>query len=208
MKSSLFRVLITASILVFAVACGKDEKNKSGNSGYFNPYNSSNPYYQNPTQQSDSAINNLKAWYASTNEPITSLGQRTEKRDKLTYNPESCKTKTYLGFIDIDVCKQSSTSSVHLPDRIVYILPTTNKALNAKLTPVFIPVAGTTLAYATETNSPMGQGRLFTITYIKTNGNIIQYKVDTALNSAFNPVEIYDSEIASGEVVINPGQLL
>src|SRR5262245_12539542 len=70
MKSSLFNGILCASLLVFAVGCGKD----SG--GSKNPNYSMNPVI-NPYMSSNgqSALNNLRKWYAAA-ESTSTLGFR------------------------------------------------------------------------------------------------------------------------------------
>lgn len=208
MKHSFYTGLLCTSLLVFTVGCGKESKSGSGSS--YNPYNQNNPYYQNPTQQTQAAITNLQAWYQSSTENSGSIGQKTERRQPISFTEASCSTKTILGFIDINYCKNSQQSTGSVVSRAVYIVSGQVKSQNSKLATALSPGNGATLVSATETNSPVNYstGRLFTLNYAKSNGHIIQYKIDTGLNSAFNPVEIYDSEARTGEYVLNPQQLL
>jgi hypothetical protein len=208
MKSTLFMNLIFSSLFVVAVGCGKENKSGSkSNYGAYNPYNTYNPYYQNPSQPSQQALANLQAWYTSTAEVSGTIGPKSEQRLVVTYSG-GCDTKTILGFIDINICKSGSAQTSNTVTRIVNVVATNNKSQNANLAAVFAPANGGTLVNVTEAQSPVSQfGRLFTLTYAKLNGHSIQYKVDTGLNSAFSPVEIYDSELKRGERVLNP-QLL
>lgn len=209
---SLLNGLLCASLLVFVTGCGKD--NKTGGAGgsvgtqFGNAYNSTNPYYQDPSAMTKQAFDNATAWLNTNVETSTYLGPRTENRDKIVYNAPSCNTKTYLGFIDIEMCKSGQVSREFLASRTVNVVLSNDKRANQKLAQAFAPAEGATLISATQSVSPMGNGgSLYKLTYVKTNGHILQYMIDTGLNSAFNPVEIYDSELAQAEVVSNPFSL-
>jgi hypothetical protein len=210
MKPTFVKALICLSVMAMAMSCGKDSKSGGSNGVQqtMNPFNEGNPFYKSPSEKTSSALNNAKAWYESPTEAATSMGQKTEKRVEYSYNEPDCNKKTVFGFMDIEVCKQSKVSTTNLEPRTVNVVPNNNKAANTKLAPVFNPANGATLRQASEVNSPMNNGgKLFTLEYVKSNGHILQYKIDTGLNSAFNPVEIYDSELKKGEVVTNPYEL-
>lgn len=70
MKTSLFNSILCASLLIFAVGCGKSSSGGSKSNGYINPY--VNP---NMPVSGQTALNNLKAWYAAP-ETTASLGFR------------------------------------------------------------------------------------------------------------------------------------
>jgi hypothetical protein len=208
MKLTLTKLLCTSLMLTFLVGCGKD--NASGGGG--NPP-VINQYQGNIPADSQQAFQNVSAWYGSTQEGLPSnAGPRTEYRTIQNYNDSNnCKTKTYLGFIDINYCLSSSnegTSST--AQRTVNVVLGQSKSFNnPKLVSVFSPASGLVLKTVTEQQSPIGQNyKLFTIDYVKSNGHILRYKIDTGLNSAFNPVEIYDTELRRSEYVTNLNSLL
>lgn len=198
--------------LSFAVlsGCGKD--NSSGGSSKStqnaNPYNSSNPYYQAPSNSAKVAMDNALAWYRTRAETPTQIGPRTEQRDQITLNDPKCSERNFLGIFDVELCKQGGFTRSALPARTINVVLSNDKSLNSKLARAFNPGGGATILNAVETSSPMmNGGKLYRLTYVKTNGHTLYFVIDTGLNSAFNPVEIYESEIKSGEVVTNPFQL-
>ncbi len=202
--------------MTLIVSCGKDNNSGTASSRSTNqpvtassPYNQTNPFFENPTLQNQTALQNLTAWYNSPAEIPPTIGPKTEKRVAVGLSANSCNTKTYLGFIDINTCKSSNQSTTNLPDRTVNVILSNTKSANSKLAAVFTPTGGGTLKTITEEASKVyASGKLYTLEYVKPNGHILQYKVDTGLNSAFNPVSIYDSEQSKGEYVSNPMQLL
>jgi hypothetical protein len=208
MKSSLFKGLLLASVLVVSVGCGKESKSKGTTAVAYNPYDTTNPYYQDPTVATQAAMANANAWYAATAETVSTIGQRIEQRVSYVYSGPNCSTKSYAGgFINFEFCKQSSATPTYT-SRTVNVLQSNVKSQNPKLAAAFTPPAGSTLYSASETNSVFSlTGRVFVLTYAKPNGHGMQYVIDTGLNSAFNPVKIYDSEAASGEEVTNPYNL-
>lgn len=209
MKSTHFKKLLcTALMLVFIVGCGKE--NSSGGGG-----TTTNPITvpDVPSTSSDQ-FNRLKSWYTSTAQDglPNVAGPRTEKRAYLDYSlvTNECETKTWLGFIDINYCFNNESVEPIIKQRTVHVVLGGNKALNNdNLRRVFSPPSGFTFDKVTEANSPLSSSaRLYTVDYIKPNKHVVRYKIDTGLNSAFNPVEIYDTETKKTEYVTNPRELI
>src|SRR3989344_2834074 len=90
MKASFFKIVLCASLAVFAVGCGKDNKSSGGGTGV-----ATNPYTGTVPASSQQALKNFQAWYANKTEgQIPGLGQRTEIRTITTYSQtDGCEQK-------------------------------------------------------------------------------------------------------------------
>lgn len=201
MKLTFTKLLCTSLMLTFLVGCGKD--NASGGSGG-NPSLTDQLQVGNVPADSQQALKNLSAWYSSTTEGYPStLGSRLEKRTVTIYsNSSNCDTETFLGFFNVNYCLESSTNNnVSTIERTVYLVANQSKATNnPKLASVFSPAAGLTIEKVTELPSPGGQNyRLYVVDYLKSNKHVLRYVIDTGLHSAFNPIEIHDTEIQRSE---------
>lgn len=190
---SLFNGLVCASLLVFAVGCGKD--NKSGSKGGVPLWN----LYSSPVST------NLQQWYQAA-EQIPTMGVRNEVRkvDIMAAN-NGCSQKTYLGFINITSCFSGNAveSTSNITNQIVPIPVGQPRSSVGRLAAVFNPAAGTAVSNITNIGGSVYQIDV----YNQTSGHSIRYKIDTALNAAFNPVEIYDTSTRRMEYVINPQDL-
>lgn len=99
MKANLFNSILCASLLVFAVGCGKSKS--SGGSR-------SLPYYGNnlTSQQLQTNLNN---WYNGKTEGNRALGyMKVEKRQQ---NNQNCDSIDVFGLFDIPYCTYSYNSS-------------------------------------------------------------------------------------------------
>jgi hypothetical protein len=195
MKSILMKVLCFA-LVVFALGCGKD--NKSGGS---NPQ--TNPFSGNLGNGTAEA--NFKSWYLSNTEgPMPGIGSKSETRTIKTYSQtDGCELKPInifgINLGNINYCfSGSGPSSTETVRRTVNVLPSTNKSTNSVLAGAYTG-AGMRLIKITEDKS--FYGKVFFIEYAKTNGHRVLYKVDTGIHSAFNPIEISDSEEKTVETV-------
>lgn len=179
---SLFNGLLCASLLVFAVGCGKD--NKSGSKGGGQPLWN---LYSSPSST------NLQQWYQSPESTQLPVRLMSESRRVLTYNANGgCSVKTVLGFIDINVCLSNNAiaSDTTVSNNVTPIAQGQPRSSVARLAAVFNPAAGTVVE-----NISNNGGSVYEIkVYNQTTGHSIFYKIDTALNAAFNPVEIYDTQ--------------
>ena len=201
MKTTMLKSFFFLTCLaLFAAGCGKDGGKSSGNNNYNwgqNPYGSS--------QDSQASYASALTWYNSNSEISQTYGPRVEKRRTSVYSGPECKQKTALGFIDYTYCKntqpQGSDSS-----RTVNVIVQPVKSQNADLAAVFANQGS--LLRATSSISPVNtNGRLYKIELIKSNGKLVQFTIDTGLNSAFNPVEKYDEETGTLNYVTNPYDL-
>lgn len=200
MKASFFKIVLCASLAVFAVGCGKDNKS-SGGGGVVN----TNPYTGTVPASSQQALKNFQAWYASTTEgQIPGLGQRTEIRRITTYGQtDGCEQKPIsifgvdLGNINYCFNSSSQTNSNDV-SRVVNVVASQNKSQNAKLAAAYSG-AGMTLANVIQGRSQYGT--YYQLEYAKSNGHRVVYIIDTGINSAFNPVQITNSEARTVEVV-------
>ncbi len=186
---SLFNGFLCASLLVFAVGCGKE--NKSGKGGGVPLWN----------LYSNQATTSLQQWYQGVEmSPITGVRQETRRVE--IYNPNGgCSTKTLLGFIDINVCLSSNAvaSATNVTNQIVPIAPGQPRSSVARLAAVFNPGNGMAVS-----NVQQISGSVFQIdVYNQSTGHSLRYKVDTNLNAAFNPVEIYDTQALRKEFITN-----
>ena len=213
MESTHFKKLLcSAFMLVFLVGCGKDNSSGGSKSG---GGTSSNPISvpDLPSTSTDQ-FNRLKSWYTSTAQHglPNVAGSRIEKRAYLDYSSvtNECKTKTLLGFIDINYCFNNESIKPTIKERTVHVVLGGNKSLNNEnLRRVFSPPSGYIFDKVIEASSPINsRARLYTVDYIKPNKHILRFKIDTGLNSAFNPVEIYDTETKKVEYVYNPIELI
>lgn len=190
---SLFNGLLCASLLVFAVGCGKD--NKSGSKGGVPLWN----LYSSPVST------NLQQWYQQAEQTqIYGVKNEIRKVDIMAAN-NGCSQKTYLGFINVTSCFSGNSveSSTQVTNQIVPIPAGQPRSSVARLAAVFSPAAGTVVS-----NMQNIGGQLYQIdVYNQSTGHSIRYKIDTSLNAAFNPVEIYDTSTRRMEYVINPQDL-
>jgi len=195
MKFFLMRVLCLA-LIVSATGCGKD--NKSGGS---NPQ--PNPFSGNLSAGSAEA--NFKSWYLSNTEgERPGIGSKTETRTIKTYTEtDGCEQKPIsifgVNLGSVNYCfNDFRLSGTNTKMRIVNVVPDADKSSNTVLKAVYSG-SGMTLVKITEDKG--FYGKVFFIEYAKSNGHRVLYKVDTGFHSAFNPIEISDSEEKTVETV-------
>lgn len=201
MKTSLFHGLLCASLIVFAVGCGKENKSGGEAASPVNPYTGSVP------AASQSALKNFQDWYNSSTEgSYPGIGQKIETRIVQNYSrTDGCETKpiTIFGYniTEINYCFSNSTSvSNQETDRVVNVLVSQVKSQNTKLAQAYAG-SGMTLANATSLGQSRYGGTIYQLEYSKSNGHRVVYIIDTGVNSAFNPVQITDSEAKTVEFV-------
>lgn len=200
MKTSLIRSFVCASLIVFAVGCGKDNKSSGGGS-YTNPYTGTVP------AESQAALANFQNWYNSANEGgFPGLGQRIETRTIRTFGQtDGCESKPIKVFgvtiMDLNYClNKSSQLNEQRFDRVVNIVADSAKSQNAKLVEAFNG-GGMTLANVLQGQSQYGV--YFQLEYVKANGHRKVFTIDTGIHSSINPVQITDSEARTLEFVSN-----
>lgn len=203
MKTTQATMFLFASLMLVTIAgCGKDNKSSGGVPVAPIAPIGGDPLIGNTVDTNGTqAYNNAQAWYASRTEPSTFVGVKQEYRIvQRPNNQNDCKNKSYLGgFINIQTCFSGSQKTTPAVKRTVYVVASPVKSSNPKLSPVFS--SSLTLINASQS------GALYTLEFGKTNGHVIRYKIDTSLNSAFNPVEIWDTEQGRLEYVANPNDL-
>jgi hypothetical protein len=191
MKSQLLLGLCSLFMLSLLTGCGKDSSNSSGSQR--NAYSGSIP------ANSQQAYNNLKSWYSSKTEGYPNTpGTYTEYRQVNSINiSPNCDKKSYLGgLISFDVCYSTSTNSPNVSRSV--LVGGQSKSSNPKLAAAFNPPAGYKLINATQ------QMSIFMVEYGNfTTGHVLRYRIDTAVHSAFNPVEIYNTSSGKQEFLVN-----
>lgn len=219
MKTNSFRKVLFASLMLSLVTgCGKDkEKSSAAPAPAPAPVTAPAPApapapvvnnLQSVTGQQ--AYSNALAWYNSTTENSvpTSAPAITEHRSVSTFGEPNCKSTTVLKFINLSGCFGVSASNSNVETR--YVIPVQNgvsKATNSKLAAVFSAPTGYSMISAQQVPGPFNFP-IFMIDYgNSSNGHVIRYMIDSGLNSAFNPIRIYDTSIRKSEEVTNPNQL-
>ena len=206
MKATLFRSIVCASLIVFAGGCGKDNKSSGGTTL---PNYQQNPYTGTVPVESQAAFNNFVNWYNSVNEgalPNLGITHYGELRVIQTLK-QDCTTKNFNFWIidkDFTFCKDANTETEHKRN-VTIIGQGGSKTGNPKLAQA-LSGNGLTLSKASEsTESYMnGSGKVFTLEYINTaNGNRVIYVINTIYNSAFNPIQIINTETQTIESVVD-----
>lgn len=178
MKASLFNSILCASLLVFAVGCGKS---KSGGGG-----NKSLPYYGNnlTSQQLQTNLNN---WYNGRTEGRRALGyMKIEKRQQ---NNQNCDTIDIFG-LEIPYCTFSYSSSsnsgtvVGTPENVT-LVHNDNIAIkdrgNAELDSIFNGSAGQ-IAQVTSVGAQAVR------VDVVSGNSMTSYIIDMNYHSKLNPV--------------------
>lgn len=213
MKTTHFnKLLLTSLVLVAVTGCGKDEKSAAAPAPAPAPAPVVAPVVapviNNTAATGQQALTNLQSWYGSTTEnSVPSMLAKSVKLGVLNANQNNCKEKTYLGFINIQTCFNASINTPTFTTSFVTAVSNgAVKSGNAKLASAISPAAGLVMINVSQTPGNFGHP-LYTVDYGKANGHTVRYKIDSGLNSAFNPVEIYDTELGRLEYVANPSEL-
>ena len=179
MKPSLFNSILCASLLAFAVGCGK---NKSGGSK-----NNTLPYYgSNLTSQQ--LQSNLTNWYNGKTEGSRALGyMKIEKRQQ---NNQNCDSVNVFGLFDLPYCTFSYNSSsssgtlVGTPETLT-LVNNDNIAIkdrgNSELNSIFDGSAGTIQQITSVGNQAVRID-------IVNNNTMTSYVIDMSYHSKLNPV--------------------
>jgi uncharacterized membrane protein len=209
MKSSIFRGLVCASILVFAIGCGKDNKSGGGVSGV-------NLYHQNLDTSSQTAIQQLSTWYNGATEGTAQSqgyygGQAPSifniKKYKFTSSSSNSNCNTnqvsggwlgnILGAIGMNqytICSGSNVSgqqgtlvSTQQNVNLNHLMGSAISAKgNAELAAVVSGAKGQLI------NATGGYGSVIRLVFL--NGNTIStYTIDKNYHSAFNPVIVVET---------------
>lgn len=179
MKTTLFNSIICASLLVFAIGCGKDKG--GGSNSYINPY-------VNPGQVNQQEMDKVRNWYNGNVEGSLpsnyGIGLPATKTIKTYNTQQTCEEKKFLG-IPFQYCRFDGTPAVTKTNFTVDILlgDTTaiknknnaelNEALNAK---------GKNLIEVRYIDTYRTQ-----ITYLLGTGEVVTYGINRSVNSKLNP---------------------
>ncbi len=189
MKLTLFSNVLLASMLVFAVSCGKDSKKKSKNPyyNYYNPYVS-----QVPTAQGTQAITALNN-YIGSNESNNSLIGPVQ----IIKQRYSCVSKDFLGidFLPYEKCSYTQVSSQ------VYAQPgVARSTLNPVLATLLTPSNGYTLGAVIQYGNIIKVDHVLQGAVIET----IQYTVELNRHAVSNPTIVKDTAAKRIDTVVYP----
>ncbi len=181
MKTTFFNSLLCASLLVFAVGCGK-EKSKSKGQQYTNLYN------QGLTANNQAVVQKLTNWFNSSQEGAGFLGAMTIKKTQYVYNnAQNCVEKKFLG-IPYQYCSysnsapqgtevSSSTATLYQDGIII------NARGNAELNNLFNGSHGTLIG-ASDISQTASQ-----LDFLSADGKVVSFVIDTNYHSGLNPVK-------------------
>lgn len=183
MKSSLFKSMLCASILVFAVGCGKENKSGGGNR-YSNLYNAG------LTQTSQQVLQRAANWYNSTAEGVPQWGELTIIKTQRVYNTQpTCETKKFLG-IPYQYCKLNGTPTTTELSRVDTMIVQDGKKIsqkgNIELNNIFNGTNGTLVSAI---DVPGG----FKLDFLRNDGKMVSYVINTGFHSSLNPVAKVES---------------
>lgn len=177
---SLLSNLLCASLLFFAVGCGKDKGSSSGSSGSLLV----NPGLDVISQQ---LIQRAHDWYNGTVEGLpTTLGTYNAEKIVNTYNMTPvCEDKTFLK-IKYRECKYDGTPSTNRTPLTVYITASNGKAIkdkgNAELNAIFSGSLGTIVEAR-----QVGTGIQLKIVKNDGLGTVLYYGINPSKHSSLNP---------------------
>ncbi len=188
MKLSLFSNVLLASMLVFAVGCGKDKKSSKGSDYVYN-----NPYVTGATNVGATALTNLQS-YINGNETSTSLiGAVNVVKQRY-----SCTTKEFLGinFLPYEKCSYNQVSSY------LYATPNVARLMN---NPDLQKVLNPTNGYAM--GNVVQYGSVFKVEHVLNTGSAIetiQYTIESNRHSVVNPTIVKDTVLKRIDTVVSP----
>lgn len=180
MKTTFFNSLLCASLLVFAVGCGK-EKSKSKGQQYANLYN------QGLTANNQQVVANVTNWFNGAQEGTGLLGAMTIKKTQYTSsNAQNCVEKKFLG-IPYQYCtynsgsqtgtELSSTTANLFQDGVII-----NAKGNTELNNIFNGSNGTLI-------NAVEQGSVAQLDFLRADGSIVSFVIDRNYHSGLNPVK-------------------
>ncbi len=179
MKTSLFNSILCASLLVFAVGCGKESKGGGSSNGI---------NYNNLGAISQQAAQSLNSWYNGSVEGTypTTAGMVNVTKTVSIYNTQpTCENKKFLG-IPYQSCSFSGSPTSEVPTTSTVAIVPENKAIkdkgNAELAEAF-STSGRTLLDARAIDQYRTQ-----LTYLNNStGEVIVYGINRGINSKLNP---------------------
>lgn len=180
MKTSLFNSLLVASLLVFAVGCGKESKKSSG-VAYPSLYN------QGLSVTNQQAVANVTAWYNGVQEGTGLLGAVTIKKTQYVINnAQNCVEKKFLG-IPYQYCTYSNTqpTGTELSSTVANLYQdgiAINARGNTELNGVFNGSNGTLI-------NAVESGSIAQLDFLRTDGTMVSFIIDRNYHSGLNPVK-------------------
>ncbi len=189
MKLSLLSNVLLASMMVFAVSCGKDAKKKNNNPyhNYYNPY-----VTQVPTAQGATAIANLNSYVDAIESNNSLIGPVNVVKQRY-----SCETKDFLGinFLPYEKCTYTQVQNQ------VYAQPgVARSAMNPILATILTPSNGYTLGNVIQ------YGNVIKVDHVLQGATIetIQYTVELNRHAVSNPTIMKDTAAKRIDTVISP----
>jgi hypothetical protein len=190
MKST-FKIVLLASLVVFAAACGK--KNSSGGNSYGSLVSNNSQL----TSSSLDAVGKFNQWYKSNTEggsPGMVGNYGLDYQSSSATVDGNCEERELFGFLPYWYCSSSGSNSNNggsFDCRVTVSFSNQSLKLNnPTLKKIYEGKMGT-LVNATQI------GSLITLQFQKSNGFVVSYKIDTNYHSSFQPVEMTDSETGS-----------
>lgn len=198
MKTSLFSSILCASLLVFAVGCGKESKG-GGGSSYVNPY-------VNAGQINQSELDKVKAWYNGRSEGAYpsnfGVGLNAQKTVSTYNNQQDCEDKTFLG-IPYQFCTFNGSPSTNVTTFTYDIILNDGRAINSKGNTELndaLSSTGKTLLEVKYVDMNRTQ-----ISYLLGTGEIVTYGINRSINSQLNPeFKRVNSQAQRVDTVIQP----
>lgn len=183
MKTSLFSSILCASLLVFAVGCGKENKSGGSRSGAYN-----NLYNQGLSQTNQQVLQKNVNWFNARTEGLALQGLVNITRTPYTFNTApNCEEKKFLG-IPYQYCSYNSsgTPGTAVVQNNVQLFQD-NRAINAKgnteLNAIFSGASGT-LVSAIDLSSTASK-----LDFLRADGTIVSFVIDRSYHSLLNPVK-------------------
>lgn len=205
MKSTFTRVMVSSLLIAFAVGCGKKD---SGSSPA--PVKKTTTTVGALNQTGTKAYSAFKSWYtSSSNGAYPSPNLYVEERTVYSTDTSSaCNEQpikifgTEIG--SINTCNYGSGSSgQNVIEKDVAVLFGGSKSSNKLLESIYKGSVGK-LIWAEQTAGMSIQGSrgtLYKLRFQKSDGTLREYWIDTAINSAFQPVKAIDSSTATETVL-------
>lgn len=193
---SLMNGLLFASLLVFSVGCGKENKSGGGNR-YANLYNAG------LSQTSQEAMKKVQAWYQGNVEGQAITGIVNITKTKYDYSSaQDCQQKTFLG-IPYTYCTYggSSQQGTIVSQQSNVNLYLNNSAISSKgnqeLNTIFSGQSGT-LLNAVDLSQTATQ-----LDFLRGDGVIVSYIIDRNYHSLLNPVKKTEtSQMSKSDIIV------
>jgi|GEM_PF-4552797 len=203
-----FKLVLLASLVVFAAACGKKNESGGGGSSF-----SSLTGGVDLSQSSATALRNFQRWYDGREEGTTlynGVGNYA-----LTYEnnissangsaiPENCEQKGWWIF-KVLICEGTS-SSANASDCMVtgnVASDRSIKHLNPSLRAILTGSYGTLVEVSQSGGSGTVIGPVYVLKFQQQNGSVINFVIDTKYHSSVQPVQLNDYGTGNSSVLRN-----